>query len=617
MATVVSASERGPARSSSSWARRYPPLLALAAALLIAVAVLPSTLNLPQTNPATTLEFAPVPPDDETPPLQSGNLSSLGLGSTSGVAAAGPGGSGAGGGELPDSSSLGGVGKTPTSKNCVGSPPRQTADPLAPPCVADFRGDNFGATYQGVTGEEVRILIYAQGNYQYLNTAKGTEVTPNNEYDDIREDETDDDFSLTRQLRVWQRYFNDRFQTYGRNVHFYVYYSGSDDTPEARKAEAADNYNTIKPFAVISYAERNGDAYLEYMAQQGCPELRFVLVPAVLLPEVPQAHLGVPALTGADGQAVHELHLPQGGAAPHRFSGNQGENGQPRKLGLLFPDDGRPDELRAIADYVRTEVERCGGVFVSQRGFPAATYDYDLGHLPDYAVENMAEFQQKGVTTIIMPGGVETNQSKAAGQIRYYPEWVILGDTQNDQNTRGHNQDQTVYDHAVIVSNITKYLPPTEQVCYLAFKETAPDSANADAQQGCDFYNDLRQLFTGIQVAGPRLGPTSVDKGFHAIPHVPSSDPTVPGCFYELDDYTCVKDGIAERWDSRSKAPSEENVGCWRMIEGGKRDIAAEADRGGWPLGDVRAQFSDADPCNEYSVTVFTENPPDPDNPPE
>src|SRR5688500_1174590 len=112
------------------------------------LAVLPSALNIPQSNPAETLEYAPVPPEDQNqPPPAAGNFSSLGLGSSSGIAAgASP------DAELPGGGEVGGRAvKTAGTKRCVGSPPRQTEDPLSPPCVAHFEGDNGGATYQGVT----------------------------------------------------------------------------------------------------------------------------------------------------------------------------------------------------------------------------------------------------------------------------------------------------------------------------------------------------------------------------------------------------------------------------------------------------------------------------------
>src|SRR5438067_8731834 len=85
----------GPARPSSQVARKYAPLASLAVVVFLALVVLPSSLNLPQSNPQTTLEYAPVPPDnDKNPPPPNGNLSSLGLAGSSSLTQGGaPGGS--------------------------------------------------------------------------------------------------------------------------------------------------------------------------------------------------------------------------------------------------------------------------------------------------------------------------------------------------------------------------------------------------------------------------------------------------------------------------------------------------------------------------------------------
>ena len=49
-------------------------------------------------------------------------------------------------------------------------------------------------------------------------------------------------------LRNWQRYFNDRYQTYSRFVHFYVYYAtGTHWTPEGRRADAAEELRQGAP----------------------------------------------------------------------------------------------------------------------------------------------------------------------------------------------------------------------------------------------------------------------------------------------------------------------------------------------------------------------------------
>src|SRR5687768_13341948 len=69
-----------------SGARDYPPLAVAAAIALGLLVLLPSSLNLPQSNPAETLEYAPVPPEDnEDVPPPAGNFSALGLGSSSGL----------------------------------------------------------------------------------------------------------------------------------------------------------------------------------------------------------------------------------------------------------------------------------------------------------------------------------------------------------------------------------------------------------------------------------------------------------------------------------------------------------------------------------------------------
>src|SRR5439155_24992015 len=119
----------------------------------------------------------------------------------------------------------GGSGTTPQSKRCVGNPPRQTEDPLSPPCAGYFDGDNFGTTYQGVTKDEIRVLWYLDVGGQYL-AADGFEPAPVKKSQDLGNppdpNDPDDNFVYTRVMRGWQRYFNERFQTYGRFVHFHV-----------------------------------------------------------------------------------------------------------------------------------------------------------------------------------------------------------------------------------------------------------------------------------------------------------------------------------------------------------------------------------------------------------
>ena len=225
-----------PTPRSASALRRYPPLVFLVIVLLIAALVLPSALNLPQANPSTVLEYAPVPPEDEeSPPSAEGNVSSLGLGSSSGLTTGAP-------PPVPtvDPQKGGGSGKKPVTKRCVGKPLRQTEDPNSPPCVPFFEGDNGGATWQGVTAEEITVLVYSSAYTTIPDTReRRSESTPaagsycdvdkpsNTEKSCIEDQANLEDHGVVRIARAYSKYFNERFQTYNRHVHVWVYFSNA------------------------------------------------------------------------------------------------------------------------------------------------------------------------------------------------------------------------------------------------------------------------------------------------------------------------------------------------------------------------------------------------------
>ncbi|HEX9890001.1 MAG TPA: hypothetical protein VGA69_11020, partial [Nitriliruptorales bacterium] len=214
-------------------------------------------------------------------------------------------------------------------------------------------------------------------------------------------------------------------------------------------------------------------------------------------------------------------------------------------------------------------------------------------------------FVANGVTTVIWPQGFETDHSKAARTAEYYPEWVVAGDGRFDGYINAQFEDQDVWhEHAFVVTPVPLVGDPVDTPCYAALTEGNPD--DADREMFCTnwsfYYDDLRQLFTGIQVAGPRLSVETLDRGFHAIPHIESPDPSVPACFYGPGDYTCVKDAAAMWWDRAATAPGASTPGCWRVLEDGLRHVA-----GAWPQHDLAAPRSPDDPCNGYaSRTNFT-----------
>ena len=612
-----------PRAHAPDWTRKYPPLAVLGVAVLIALIVLPSSLNLPQTNPSQTLEFAPVPPEDEdTPPPPPGNLSELGLASTADLGGDGQGGDGAGDGaggaggelgpgDLPPPGDQPFQAKSPSTKNCVGNPPRQTEDPLSPPCQAFFEGDNFGETYQGVTADEIRILFYLEGFITYTTRSQGNEETPDQTYFDLGEaPDPQGEHVQVRVLRVWQRYFNVRFQTYNRNVRFFVYYSGNDESPEARRADAIDNFDKVQPFAVLSYGQTNNDDYLRTMAQRGVLNFgSFLGRDEAFFQEFAGLIWGYLPSLQIQARQYASFVCDRVAGFPVSFAGPAFQD-RPRKYGLISSGDPNRPELADLRDLVVPLLERCGIDIAIERNFPRSGYAQDNSTTPEFATNNMAAFSEAEVTTILWPGGIETQQSKAAGQLGYTPEWVLLGDGVSEGYGTNQLQDQNTWNgHVWTVTNQTLAGDLDESICFQAYREADPTAPRTDAGDACDFYEDIRQLFTGIQVAGPRLGPTSLDEGFHAIPAIASTDPRVPACFYEPDDYTCIKDAAAWWWDGSARDQNSNVPGCNRLAEGGARYIV---DR--WTPGQVSSfRNPTSDPCSGYSGGgLIDPNPPDP-----
>lgn len=283
---------------------------------------------------------------------------------------------------------------------------------------------------------------------------------------------------------------------------------------------------------------------------------------------------------------------------PVSASGNPGENGKPRKFGLIYSADPDSGFFRDFKNEVKRLTSKCGLEFAIERTYP---FDY-LNNNSDSALaaaETVSAFQDAKVTTVVWPLGWESHVSKAAEREGYLPEWIIAGDTFNDGSWPGAYQSQTVWDkHAFMITPVLREIPiNVQRICEHSYLEADPNipREGIDIAQACFFFYGLRQLFIGIQVAGPNLGPSTINRGFRAIPAVASTDPEVPACFYVAGDSTCVKDAQIMRWDRVSGGRDAEISGCWRMVKGGKRFLTD-----GWPDGNIEAPARSDDPCNGH-----------------
>ncbi|MHB1923202.1 MAG: hypothetical protein ACYCSJ_00755 [Acidimicrobiales bacterium] len=504
-------------------------------------------------------------------------------------------------------------GSPPELYQCVGG--RQTFDTLSPPCSAyQYQGSNGGSTYQGVSGGLVKILIYYDGN-PTLNTPRGEDAPDPNTIINMDDPPKQNEIGQTFVNRAWEHYFDLHYQTYNRHVQFWVQYGSesSQGTADAstREADAAFGYQTVHPFAVIDYGDLGGfqDVYNNYMVSHGV--LLFGSAfgrTSAFYDKYPGLQWGYDPTTEEDAQYYAKLVCTKLNGLPTDDAGGS-LNGHPRKFGFI--EDGDPSATNYAAEdslVLQDLKSECGLVPSVTVSFPHDGYAVDTQTVPSYAVENMTKFDQAGVTTVLWPAGYEVKQTQEADQLNYVPEWILGDDPVQFSSFGADFQDTKEWAHAWIESSVT-YTPAAHQeICYLAYRSVDESAADADVSDiACAEYNDLRQLFDGIQVAGPKLTPHSIDEGFHAIPAVPSTNPQVPACFYNAGDYTCVKDAVLEWWDGSGTDPNNSQPGCWRMIENGTRFL------NNFPTGNLTAQQAASDVCNGYDTTVGLDyNPPSP-----
>ena len=578
--------------------RQWPPLTVALVAALALLSALPSALNLPQSSPAETLEYAPVPPDDESgadPP--SGNFSSLGLGSSSGLSSSDAAAIAAG--------EIGGRAvKAASTKRCVGSPPRQTEDPMSPPCVASFTGDNGGSVYQGVTADEVRVLFYFGQPTKYLLGSRGAQepAEESGRIFDVAEPPEEDEPYHVEAVRIWQRYFNERFQTYGRFVHFYVQYSSSGwaaSSPEQKAADAADGFARVKPFAVVVHQVSDSQYYIGPMARRGV--LTFGagsdLVSLDTYTSAPGLIWGYSQPLEPLVDAFTEMLCKQVMGRTVGDSGDPTFQGRPRKVALVRVESGQEVSRDIATDRIKNNIQRCGHRFDLELTYPFDGSVYSSPHDADAHTAMVAELKSNEITTVVWSLGQDKENSEAAKRAAYFPEWIVLGDGILEDISQAKWMDSEVWDHAWMFTNKPLMGAWSDTHCFKALKEGDPDLPFSDTSIPCRFYEDFRQLFTGIQVAGPRLTPETVDRGFHAIPAHPSATASMPACFYGVDDYSCVKDNALWQWDSSASSAYSSKPGCYRTTEGGNRYLPGQ-----WPEREMTSVISGADPCNGFTT---------------
>lgn len=538
--TSTRVARRGADGASRRVLRSYAPLLAVAAAFLLMVVVVSPVDR--RFDRSTAVRAG------------SGGIVATGAAGDPGAAgtvSGGPGGA-AGGGE----------GAAAVS-GCADRPVQVPGDPYSPPCVV-FSGDNGGATYRGVTADEIVVAarelegptageIFAQLSGQAVISSKE---------------------ALENTVLALAEYFSSRFNFYGRKIKI-VFYKGQGvgasellgGGKEAALSDAVRVRDEIQAFADISAITL---PYADALFQQGVvnfgapyPSRQW------FVDRRPFSWSIFPDGTNVVESAGAEIISRQTASSTADFAGPPLQ-GQRRVYGLVAPEN---KEYQESVDRYR-EILGAGGIV------PAVNLKYklDIASMPNQASNIIAQLKDAGVTTVLCgcdPVMLALGLTPKANEQDYFPEWGTAGLAFVDQDIVGQLIDQKQWSRAFGIAYNAESEPQGRSFPYAAFKQMRPNDEPAFGVE--EIYYQLYMLSIGLQMAGPDLTPESFEAGMFAYPGA-----TGPRGLWRFGegDYTSTDDFREIWWDADRISGQNNRPGAWVQLNGGQRYNAASPPSG-------------------------------------
>jgi Periplasmic binding protein len=465
----------------------------------------------------------------------------------------------------------------------------------APPCVAPFKGRNGGATSQGVTGDEIKVVVYNTDPQKdplvagQLRAA-GAEI------------------NLSSIEATWQGYidiYNRMFELYGRKVtaEFFTGSGPSSDTAAA-KADAiaiADK----KPFAVLGGPQQSTPVFADELAHRGVLCLGTC---ATAMPQkIADANKPYVIFSGPSPEQAATLTAEfvgkQVGKGKAEYAGDDATRNKNRVYGILHYNtpDGQYDGL---FDSLKSGLKKHGITAKADQSF-----FLDLARAQETARTVITKMKDAGVTTIIYTGDplMPASITKEATAQDYNPEWVIGPTVLVDTAIFGRTYDQTQWARAFGVQltpgRTTESADPTRQL-YEWFHNSPPPNNTYGVINPSVFL-----LARGAMLAGPKLTPQTLRDGLFRYP--PSGGDAINPLqswgkhgVWPSTEYYGTEDAAMIWWDP--SATGEDEVGqvgngLYRAADGGKR-----YSRGKFPSKGQGGLFDAA-----TSATIFESIPPE------
>ncbi|HZT67220.1 MAG TPA: hypothetical protein VFA11_15630 [Acidimicrobiales bacterium] len=593
----------------STLARRYLPLAAVVAVQALIIAVVPSTA--PNSS-------AGVGAGGGASGYSVGGGAAAGGGAGGGAGSAAFGGAAAGGGGslgAAGGGAAGGVGggvaggvgpggaggvANGDTTHCVGG---REFDPgidyFSPPCTPGTPGgplpNNGGATYQGVTANQITIVDYVS-NY-------GAEVNAILQAEGLLEDYTQAKALDT----AWESFINSHYVLYGRKVKIIPYQGQCQSVPPNYQClipEMDSIISTYHPYMVFwnttlcsaCYAEiaRNkvvgvgGDGFSDAFANANAPYFYSAGESATRV-ETAFAQFWCNQLSSKNAPSRKVAFAGKENPA-------QNFNGQTRVLGVISTND--PDNENTVTNVLQPELNRlCGdGGSINAHHYYYAQDINTAAQQTNAGIAAMDTPSNPATSVICLCDPVAPAFLFGPGEQNhnYYPENFIATDQGMDLDTAGQSyesqggkaslgcptpQNGCPYDNTIGLSTVDAQEPQANDTGVRVFHAGGGGSLPCDSS-GCitpitattlwEFWNMMATL---IENTGPILTPQRMQSAAPAIGARGGGSSGHVLRQFASGDWDWTQDARVVYWDNKRPSPYNGVAGTYVQIEGGNFNL--------------------------------------------
>ncbi|MGH2812338.1 MAG: hypothetical protein ACRDI1_06455 [Actinomycetota bacterium] len=385
----------------------------------------------------------------------------------------------------------------PRVRRCVGDPPRQTEDPKSPPCVPYFDGDNGGATWKGVTANEI-VVAWPELVF----------------------------FEDVQVMNALVNHFNSRYEFYGRKIKLVSFppRDGFYATPNPgnMQADAIHVDEEIGAFASLSYAARFGAEH-HYYDELARRQIVSIAHRASAIGTEARYRRFDPYEWNTQPSIDVMLRLYGEFACktlnnrPPAYAGFPQNAPAERVFGLIYNEG--TDGTTPPIEIFKEVIEACGIDLAAEFKLRETLDSAQRAQNSAAAIGQMSQAQPQ-VTSIICwcdVSNVRDGLMPAASSQGYQPEWLISTYIDNDVDNSFRNTTPDQANNVIGISYRDKWLPNEDTSWWAAMREGNPGYTPGDSQ-GYSMnarYQSLLTLSSGIQLAGPRLTPETFRDGLH------------------------------------------------------------------------------------------------------